>query len=172
VPSKGATIDHRDVQQRQDVLVYSSEVLTDTVEVVGRVFVQLWAASDARDADFTAKLLDVYPDGRALLLGPQELGAKRARYRFGYDREVPLEPGRVEEYTIELFDVGHGFLPGHRIRVEIASSGSPYIHPNPGTGRPIASDTSFVVANQTIYHDRTRPSRIILPVIGRSTVRP
>ena len=165
VPSKPIARDHREVEARKDVLVYTTDTLTAPVEIVGRVFVTLVAASDATDTDFTAKLLDVYPDGRSVLLGPSEVGVKRARYRKSYERTELLTPGKAEEYSIELFDIGHRFLAGHRIRVEISSSASPYITPNSNTGLPIATDTTWRVARQTIYHDAARPSRILLPVI-------
>jgi putative CocE/NonD family hydrolase len=147
------------------VLVYTSEALTDPVEIVGRVFVKLVAASDAVDTDFTAKLLDVHPDGRAVLLGPSEVGVRRARYRNGYEKTEPLTPGKAEEYTIELFDIGHRFLAGHRIRLEISSSASPYIAPNTNTGLPVATDTTWRIARQSVFHDRRRPSRVLLPVL-------
>jgi len=165
VPSKPIARDHREVEARKDVLVYTTEALTTPVEIVGRIFVTLVAASDATDTDFTAKLLDVYPDGRSVLLGPSEVGVKRARYRKGYERTELLTPGKAEEYSIELFDMGHRFLAGHRIRVEISSSASPYVTPNSNTGLPIASDTTFRIARQTVFHDATRQSRVILPVI-------
>ena len=165
VPSMPIARDHQSVEKRRDVLVYTSDSLTAPVEIVGRVFVTLVAASDAVDTDFTAKLLDVHPDGRAVLLGPSEVGVKRARYRQGYDRMVPLTPGKAEEYSIELFDIGHRFLPGHRIRVEISSSAAPFITPNSNTGLPIATDTTWRVARQTVYHDAARPSRVLLPVV-------
>lgn len=165
VPSRGITLDHQGIHRRRDLLVYTSDPLTAPLEIVGRVFVKLVAASDALDTDFTAKLFDVHPDGRALVLGPSEVGVKRARYRHGYERSELLTPGKVEEYAIELFDIGHRFLPGHRIRVEISSSASPYIAPNHNTGLPVATDTTWRVARQTIFHDRTRPSRVELPVV-------
>lgn len=165
VPSLAIARDHQAVQKRGDVLVYTSESLTAPVEIVGRVFVALVAASDAVDTDFTAKLLDVHPDGKAVLLGPSETGVKRARYRKGYDRMAPLTPGKAEEYRIELFDIGHRFLPGHRIRLEISSSAAPFITPNSNTGLPVATDTTWRVARQTVYHDAARPSRVLLPVL-------
>ena len=165
VPSMAIARDHQAVEKRRDVLVYTSDSLATPVEIVGRVFVTVFATSDATDTDFTAKLLDVYPDGKSVLLGPSEIGVKRARYRQGYDRMVPLTPGKAEEYRIELFDIGHRFLPGHRIRVEISSSASPFITPNSNTGLPIATDTTWRVARQTVYHDAARPSRVLLPVI-------
>ncbi len=165
VPSKGITLDHSDIETRRDVLVYTTAVLTEPLEIVGRVFVRLFAATDGRDTDFTAKILDVHPDGRAVILGPSETGVKRARYRKGYDRTTLVAPNQPEEYSIELFDIGHRFLSGHRIRVEISSSAAPYIAPNHNTGLPVATDTSWRVARQTIYHDRVRPSRVLLPVL-------
>ena len=167
VPSRDPAVDHGAIETRQDVLVYSTDTLTEPVEVLGRVFVKLWASTDAADADFTAKLLDVYPDGRAILLGSQNVGARRASYREGYQRRVPVVRGKPEEYNIELFDLGHAFLPGHRIRVEIASAAFPFIDANTGTGRPIARDTTAVVAHQTVWHDRAHPSRLLLPIPPR-----
>jgi len=165
VPSKGITQDHRSIESRRDVLVYTGETLVDPVEIVGRVFVSLSAASDATDTDFTAKLLDVYPDGRAVILGPSAAGVRRARYRNGYQRTEPLVPNHPEEFSIELFDMAHRFLPGHRIRVEVSSSASPFVAPNPNTGLPVATDTTWRIARQTIYHDARRASRVLLPVL-------
>ncbi|MEZ4589220.1 MAG: CocE/NonD family hydrolase [Gemmatimonadales bacterium] len=165
VPSMDVALDHRSVESRPDVLVYSSEPLTEPVDVVGRVFVELHASTDARDTDFTAKLLDVYPDGRSVLLGPAAAGVKRARYREGYERQVPLAPGSVERYRIELYDVGHRFLPGHRIRLQVSSSAFPFVDANRNTGLPVATDTTWTTARQTIWHDAERPSRILLPVL-------
>jgi len=154
-------------QRREDVLVYTSDLLSEPVEIIGPMQVVLHAATDARDTDFTAKLTDVYPDGKALLLGPLLSGAIRARYRKGFGREVLVTPGTVEEYTIKLGHVGHRFLAGHRIRIEISSSAVPFINPNQNTGNPVATDTEWKVANQTIYHDRARPSRVVLPVMPK-----
>jgi uncharacterized protein len=157
--------DRREVQGRDDVLVYTSDVLKEPLEVIGSVVVQLQAASDARDTDFTAVLSDVAPDGRALMLGPT-MGIRRARYRNGYEREELLTPGKVETYRIELFDIAHRFQPGHRLRLEISSSASPLYNPNQNTGNPVATDTEWKVARQTIHHDRTRASSITLPVMN------
>jgi hypothetical protein len=157
--------DQRAVEGRDDVLVYSSAVLDKPVEVIGRVFVELHAASDARDTDFTAKLVDVYPDGKAVKLGPKATGVIRARYREGYDKEKLVTPNKTERYRIELFDIGHTFLPRHRIRVEISSSAYPAIAPNPNTGHPIATDTESRVAHQRIHHERGAASHIVLPIM-------
>jgi len=164
ITSRSNAADRR-LEARSDMLVYTSDVLAEPVEIVGRVFVNLFAASDAPDTDFTARLLDVRPDGKAVNLGPSAVGVRRARYRKGYDRIKLLTPNRPEEFSIELFDIGHRFLIGHRIRVEISSSASPYVAPNSNTGLPIATDTTWRLARQTIFHESTRPSRVVLPVL-------
>ena len=131
----------------------------------------LHATTDGRDTDFMARLIDVFPDGRAIAFGPTGVGAIRARYRESYERPTLLEPGRPYRYTIELGHVGYEFQPGHRIRLEIMSSAVPNLDANPNTGHPIATDTTFRVARQTIHHDRSRPSRLLLPVIPRQSFR-
>lgn len=163
---EGWGLDRRATQRRSDVLVYTSEPMTEALDVIGRVVVNLVAASDARDTDFTAALSDVLPDGRALSLGPF-VGIKRARFRKGFDKEVLLTPGEAENYRIELFDIAHSFQPGHRIRLEISSSAAPLYNPNQNTGNPVATDTTWKVARQTIYHDRAHPSVLTLSVVPR-----
>jgi putative CocE/NonD family hydrolase len=165
VPSSDPATDHSKLEDRPDVLVYSSPVLTDPVTVVGRVMVKLFAATDATDTDFTAKLMDVFPDGRSVKLGPVPVGVIRARYRKSRSTTELVTPGRVEEYPIDLADVGYQFQPGHRIRLEISSSASPYVAPNQNTGRDIATDTEWKVAQQAIYHEAAHPSQILLPLI-------
>ena len=156
--------DYRSIQARDDVLVYTGEVLDEPVDVIGNVKVELYAASDARDTDFVVRLLDVYPDGRAVRLGAME-GTLRARYREGFDKERLLTPGKVERYSIDLGEVGHRFQPGHRIRLDITSSAYPLIAPNQNTGNPVATDTEWKIARQTIHHDRERPSALVLSVV-------
>ena len=109
-------------------------------------------------------MLDVYPDGRAVRLGPWG-GALRARYRNGFEKEELLTPGKVEKLTIDLDDIGHRFLPGHRIRIEVSSSSYPWFLPNQNTGNPVATDTEWKTAHQTIYHNRKYPSALVVPVI-------
>jgi uncharacterized protein len=161
----GHGVDQREVEQRDDVLVYTSEPLTEPLPIMGPVEVILYAASDAPDTDWTAKLVDVYPDGRAVKLGILAAGIIRARYRFGLDRETPLVPGKVEQYRIKLYDIGHVFQSGHRLRVEISSSAYPDFNPNQNTGQPVATDTQWRKARQTVFHDRARPSHIVLPLL-------
>jgi putative CocE/NonD family hydrolase len=159
-------VDQRHLQGRDDILVYTSAPLTDTLTVIGNVSLTLYASSDGRDTDFMAKIMDVDPQGRARKLGAKTVGVIRARFREGYDRERLLVPGRPERFRIELFDLGHVFLPGHRIQIDVSSSASPAVAPNPNTGNPIATDTAWRVARQRIYHDRARPSHLLLPVVA------
>lgn len=161
----GSAGDQRTVEARDDVLVYSTEPLTEPIEVIGPVQVELHAATDGRDTDWIVKLVDVHPDGRAVRLGQMPVGVLRARYREGFDRETLVIPGQPAAYRISLYDVGHVFRPGHRIRLEVTSSAYPFIAPNPNTGLPIATDTTWRVARQTVYHDRARPSSLVLPVL-------
>ncbi|MDQ7824015.1 MAG: CocE/NonD family hydrolase C-terminal non-catalytic domain-containing protein [Candidatus Eremiobacteraeota bacterium] len=91
----------------------------------------------------------------------------RARYRKGFDREVPLTPGAVEKYTINLHHFGHTFLKGHRLRVDVTSSASPFCNPNQNTGNPVATDTGWKKARQTVCHSSKYPSRLVLPVLER-----
>ncbi len=160
--------DRRPIQRRDDVLVYTSDAVTEPLDVIGAVSVDLEAASDALDTDFTAVLTDVAPDGSAVKLGPS-IGIRRARYRNGYTKEELLTPGKVERFSIDLNDIAHQFKPGHRVRLEISSSAAPHFNPNQNTGNPVATDTEWKVAHQTIYHDRARASSITLPVYSRPT---
>jgi len=158
--------DQREVEARADVLSFTSDPLTEDVEVTGPVTVTLHAATSAADTDFTAKLVDVWPDGRAL--GVVD-GIVRARYRDGSGQARPITPGQVCEYTIDLVATSQLFPAGHRLRVDISSSNFPCFDRNPGNGAPAATATEddFVIAEQTIYHDDRHPSCITLPVIPR-----
>jgi putative CocE/NonD family hydrolase len=159
--------DQRTVGERADVLSFVSEVLTEDLEVTGPVSVTLHAATSAADTDFTAKLVDVWPDGRALCVTD---GIVRARHRDGGRAASPIVPGEVYEYTIDLIATSQVFPAGHRLRVDVASSNFPCFDRNPGNGAPAATATEkdFVVAEQTVFHDRGRPSYITLPVIPRA----
>lgn len=163
-------IDRSKLQDRDDVLVYTTDVLTEPMEIIGKVTVELQASTDARDTDFTAILSDVGPDGRAIQLGPR-IAIRRGRYRNGYAKEELLTPGKVETFPIELFDIAHQFKAGHRVRLEISSSAAPYYNPNQNTGNPVATDTVWKVARQTIHHDRARASSITLPLMPKATVQ-
>ena len=148
------------------MLVYSSEVLQRAVLVMGQVRVQLYAASTAADTDFTAKLVDVFPDGRALIVSE---GILRARYREGLERDVLMQPGTTYLFPIEVGPVAVRFLAGHRIRLEISSSNAPRYNVNPNTGRAIATERNPVPATQRIRHNAAHASALILPVIPEKT---
>lgn len=159
--------DRTEIQQRTDVLVYSSPVLSKPIEVIGPVAVELWAASDAKDTDFTAVIEDVTPDGKSVLLGPRPVGIVRARYRDGPEAQPRLlTPGKAELYRIDLGAIGHVFKQGHRVRIEISSSAYPMYNPNQNTGNPIATDTEWNVAKQKIFHNGRYRSALVLPIIG------
>lgn len=155
-------IDQRALDGRQDVLVYATPPLEEPLEVTGPVVVKLWAASSARDTDIVAKLIDVWPDGFA-----QELcyGIVRARYRDSFDQPSLIEPGRVYEYTIQVNPTSNLFGPGHRIRLDISSSDFPNFDRNHNTGGDDYKEATLQTAHQKIFHNATRPSRVILPVI-------
>ncbi len=162
-PEEGAGFDQRATHDRPDVLIYTSDRLQAGLTIIGQVKLDLYAASDGLDTDFTAKLIDVFPDGRSIMVGPKQ-AIFRARYRFGYQREVPLTPGRPTKLVLDLYDVAHTFLPGHRVRLELSSSAFPAFNPNQNTGNPVATDIEFRVARQMIFHDGQRASRLFLPV--------
>ena len=123
--------DQSRAESRDDVLCYSTEPLQRPLDVAGPVSVDLYVSSDRPDTDFTAKLVDVHPDGKPISLTD---GIIRARFREGFDREVLLEPGKVAEVTIDLASIAHRFAAGHRIRLEVSSSNYPRFMPNPNTG--------------------------------------
>jgi putative CocE/NonD family hydrolase len=159
--------DQRSTETRPDVLVFSSDVLTEPVEVTGPLKVVLYAATSAPDTDFVAKLTDVFPDGASKILNE---GIIRARYRQGTDAERPITPGEVYEYTIDVIATSNVFLPGHRIRLDICSASFPRFDRNLNSGKPHGTDTldDAIIARQTIYHDSARPSHILLPIIPQA----
>jgi putative CocE/NonD family hydrolase len=164
-PNSGP-LDQRRVEERPDVLVYTSEPLEQPLEVVGPLGVTLHATTSAQDTDFVAKLCDVWPDGVSRILTE---GIRRASFREGYDRRRPVEPGRVYAYTIDLVATANVFQPGHRVRIVITSSSFPRFDPNPNTGGPLGEDDPGDArpARQTIFHDSEHPSHVLLPVVSR-----
>ena len=162
--------DQRSIESRPDVLVYTSPTLEDPYTVLGSVYVTLFAASSAPDTDFVARLVDVYPDGRAICVAD---GILRASARESYPapgviRPVapsPIEPGEVYEYVIDLWATSITLLPGHRLRVEITSSSHPRWERNLNTGESAVHSSRTEVANQTIFQDAEHPSRITLTVV-------
>jgi putative CocE/NonD family hydrolase len=159
-------MDQRKVESRPDVLVYTSGVLKKQVEVTGPVRVVLYAATSAPDTDFTAKLVDVFPDGLARNLTD---GILRLRYRESLEKAAtPAVPGQAYQVTVDAGVTSNVFLKGHRIRVEISSSNFPRFDRNPNTGRPVGEETELRKATQTVYHDRARASYILLPIVPGS----
>ncbi|HEY7514979.1 MAG TPA: CocE/NonD family hydrolase [Vicinamibacteria bacterium] len=157
--------DQRPNEGRRDVLVFSTPPFVRELEITGFVSLELYAASSAKDTDFTALLVDVGPDGYARLLTD---GIVRARYRKSTaSPPVPLTPGEVEKYRIDLWATSNVFKAGHRMRVYVSSSNFPRFDPNRNTGEPIADATGGVKARQTVYHDAARPSALVVPVVPR-----
>ncbi len=156
--------DQRTVEDRDDVLVYTSEPLEQPLEITGPVSVVLWAASSAVDTDFTAKLVDVHPDGYAQNLLD---GIIRARYRESASRPQLMDAGRPYQFTIDLWATSNLFLRGHRIRLEISSSNFPRFDRNLNTGEAFGEGVKGIVARQSVYHERAMASYVSLPVVPR-----
>lgn len=156
--------DQRGVEERDDVLVYTTAPLPEDLEVTGPLRLVLHAASSAVDTDWTAKLVDVHPSGRALNLAD---GILRARYRQGLDAPAPLEPGRPYAFGVDLVATSNVFRAGHRIRVEVTSSNFPRFDRNPNTGGAVAAarESELVPALQRVFHDAARPSHLVLPIV-------
>lgn len=159
-------VDQRAVEARDDVLCFTTPVLAESVEVTGPVSLTLHVSSSAVDTDFTGKLVDVLPDGRAVYLTD---GILRARYRDSLDHQVMLEPEQVQEVTVDLSVTSNVFLPGHRIRLEVSSSNFPRYDRNTNTGGVIAEESldQAVVAINRVLHGHAHPSRLVLPIINR-----
>ncbi len=158
----GGAFDQSAIERRTDVLVYSSEPLGEDLEVTGPIMLTLYASSSAPDTDFTAKLVDVEPDGYARNLTD---GIIRARYRESRSDAVMLKPGEVYEYTIDVGATSNVFKAGHRIRLEISSSNFPRFDRNPNTGHDLFADAETRPALQTVMHRAGCASCLILPVI-------
>lgn len=155
-------MDQRPVEARKDVLVYSSDALKQPVTIAGPVKVVLYVSSSARDTDFMVKLVDVYPDGKAINLTED---AFRVRYREAYDKEVMMEPGKV--YEINLTDMVSAikFPAGHRIRLDVASSNFPTFARNLNTGGKNFDEAKWIVARNTVHYGPRYRSHLVLPVI-------
>jgi len=156
------SFDQRPVESRQDVLVYRSEPLAKPLEVSGPVHVTLYVASDARDTDFTVKLVDIDTDGAAWNLDET---IKRVRYRDGYDRAVPMRPGEVYELELGPMITSNVFKTGHRIGIEVSSSSFPRFERNLNTGGNNARETDPVSAVNEVHFGPSRTSRIVLTVL-------
>ena len=154
--------DQRPVEARDDVLIYTTPAFTQDIEVTGPVSLELFAKSSAVDTDFTAKLVDVGPDGFVQNLTE---GIIRARYRDSQEKANLMNPGQVYKFTIDLWSTSNVFLKGHMLRLEISSTNFPRFDRNLNTGEDPAFAKSFVSATNTIYHDAEHPSALILPLV-------
>ncbi|MEA2593778.1 MAG: uncharacterized protein QOF01_247, partial [Thermomicrobiales bacterium] len=157
-------LDRAAIERRDDVLVFSTPPLEQDVEVTGPVQLVLYAATDGPDTDFTATLVDVHPRGAAINICE---GIVRARYRESMETTALIEPNRVYQYTVSLWETSNVFKAGHQIRLEISSSNFPRFARNLNTGGDLATETDIRVANQTIFHDADHPTHLVLPVIPR-----
>jgi putative CocE/NonD family hydrolase len=154
--------DQRPVEARDDVLVYSTPALSQDLEVTGQIKAEVFASSSAVDTDFTAKLVDVWPDGFAQNLTE---GILRARYRDSQEKPAFLNPGQTYKFTLDLWSTSNLFRKGHRLRLEISSSNFPRFDRNLNTGEGARSARKSVPATNTIYHDAEHPSALILPIV-------
>lgn len=154
--------DQSAIEQRDDVLVYTSAVLDEGIEVTGPLEVILQVSSSAPDTDFTAKLVDVYPDGRAFNV--QE-GALRLRYRGGFDKDLRMQAGEIYRIRLDLHVTSNYFAPGHRIRLEVSSSNFPRWERNLNTGGNNYDETDFVTAENSVHYSAEAASFIVLPIV-------
>jgi len=154
-------MDQRRVENREDVLLFTTDKLKEPIEVTGRLTAKLFASSDCPDTDFTVKLCDVYPDGRSMLVAD---GILRARYHKSFEEESFLKPGEVYEMNVDLWSTSLVFNKGHRIRVAVSSSNSPRFEANPNTGKAFRADKETRVAKNTVHLSLKYPSRIMLPL--------
>jgi hypothetical protein len=152
------------METRNDILVYTSEPLEEGVEISGFIESTLYVSSDAKDTDFTIKLIDVYPDGRAYNLDET---IQRARYREGYNKEVFMEDGEVYKLDLTPMSTSNYFAKGHRIRIEVSSSNFPRFARNLNTGGNNYDEKEGVVARNQIHHSREYPSQIRLPIVKK-----
>jgi putative CocE/NonD family hydrolase len=161
----GGAFDQRKMEARADILVYTTEPLKEATEISGPMDVTLYVSSDAKDTDFTVKVLDVYPDGTAYNLDET---IQRARYRNGYDKPVAwMEPGQVYKVTLQPMTTSNSFAAGHRIRIEVSSSNFPRFDRNLNTGGNNFDESKGVVAHNWVHHSRQYPSQITLSVVKR-----
>jgi putative CocE/NonD family hydrolase len=156
------SFDQQNMEERPDILVYTSEPLEEGIEISGTIEVTLYVSSDVKDTDFTVKLIDVYPDGRAYNLDET---IQRARYREGYETAVFMEPGEVYELRVSPMSTSNYFAAGHRIRIEVSSSNFPRFTRNLNTGGNNYDETEGIVAHNQVHHSRQYPSLIKLPVV-------
>ena len=161
----GGAWDQQKMEAREDILVYTTEPFTEGVEISGPIAPTLYVSSDAKDTDFTVKVIDVYPDGRAYNL---DESIQRMRYRDGYDKPlVWMEPGKVYKVSLQPLTTSNYFAPGHRLRIEVSSSNFPRFDRNLNTGGKNFDEVKGVVAHNAVHHSRQYPSQITVTVVKR-----
>jgi hypothetical protein len=165
---QGGSYDQSQVELREDVLVYTSEPLTEGMEVTGFIESTLYVSSTGADTDITLKLIDVHPDGKAYNLDET---IQRLRYREGYDKEVWLEKGKVYKVNMSPMVTSNYFAPGHRIRIEISSSNFPRFERNLNTGGPNYNESKAATVQNTVHHSKTYPSVIKIPIAPKRIVQ-
>jgi len=158
--------DQRPIENRGDVLLFTSDMLTEPIEATGPIKARLYVSSDCPDTDFTIKLSDVYPDGRSMLITD---GILRMRNRNGFDHWEFMESGEIYGIDIDLWSTSYIWNTGHRVRVAISSSNYPRFLNNPNTADPIAENTTYKIVHNTLHLDSDHPSCLILPWVEQSS---
>jgi len=162
---QAGSFDQRKMEERQDILVYTTEPFKDGIELSGPITPTLYVSSDAKDTDFTVKVIDVDPEGRAYNL---DESIQRMRYRDGYDKPlVWMEAGKVYKVTLQPLTTSNYFAPGHRLRIEVSSSNFPRFDRNLNTGGHNYDETQGVVAHNVVHHSKQYPSQITVTVVKR-----
>jgi hypothetical protein len=162
----GGAFDQRKMEERSDILVYTSEPLKEGTEASGPIEASLYVSSDAKDTDITVKLIDVYPDGTAYNLDET---IQRLRYREGYDKPPAwMEAGKVYKVTLQPMTTSNYFAAGHRIRIEVTSSNFPRFDRNMNTGGNNYDEAKGVVAHNAVHHSRQYPSQVTVTVVKRT----
>jgi len=175
VPSRGGSIcctgnpkdqpgsyDNKDIEQRPDVLVYTTDELREGLELTGPITAVMYLSSDAPDTDLTVKLLDVFPDGRSMNMVE---GVTRVRYRESYAKPVMMQPGKVYEVPVDVHATSWYLPPGHRLRVQVSSSSFPRFDRNLNTGGKNYDETTWRKAKNSVHHTSAYLSRLVLPVV-------
>ena len=166
---QAGSFDQQANEARDDVLVYTSEPFADGIELTGPIVPTLYVSSDARDTDFTVKVLDVYPDGKAYNL---DESIQRLRYREGYDKPLArMEKGKVYKVVLQPLTTSNYFAPGHRIRIEVSSSNFPRFDRNLNTGGNNYDEAKGVVARNSVHHSKQYPSSVTFTVVRGSKTR-
>jgi putative CocE/NonD family hydrolase len=162
---QAGAFDQRKMEARDDILVYTSEPFKDGTELTGPITPTLYVSSDSTDTDFTVKVLDVYPDGRAYNL---DESIQRMRYRDGYTKPpVWMEAGKIYKVTLQPLTTSNYFAPGHQLRIEVSSSNFPRFDRNLNTGGNNYDESKGVVANNRVHHSKQFPSQLVVTVVPR-----